>query len=67
MTTKFVVVPESPANFSLRAHQLLAEANRLCAETPDCDLEEWMQSAKRRGMTYVEGLELAVAKLKDKN
>jgi hypothetical protein len=55
----------TPQAFSRRAHQLLAEANRLCAELPDCDLDEWIGAAKRRGKSYVEGLDLAIARFKE--
>ena len=45
------------SEFSSNARALFAKAESLSAECPDSDLEQWMELAKKRGMTWVEGLE----------
>jgi len=47
----------TPQEFSAEARRLLADAQRVCQETPDSDLEQWMAMAKVKGMKWVEGLE----------
>lgn len=54
---------ETPQEFSARAASLLAQAQRLSDATPDSDLSEWLDLAKRSGMTWVEGLELAIQRM----
>lgn len=57
---------ETPQEFSARAAQLLAEAKRLSSQFGDDygELNRWMAQAKRRRMTWVDGLAFAIERMK---
>ncbi len=57
---------ESPQEFSARAARLLAEAKRLSSQFGDdyAELNRWMAQAKRRRMTWVDGLAFAIERMR---
>lgn len=61
-----VAQDESVAAFTSRARRILAQAKAMSAKFDDGNIElnRWMDVAKGRGMTWVEGLYFAVDSMK---
>ncbi len=64
---EYSVRMESPQEFSSRASRLLAKAQALSFHQGESNavLNGWMMEAKRRRMTWVDGLDFAIDRMQD--